>query len=137
MLPDMSGRLHPAVDRLNAGRSKCSVKDETKKDMRNKVLADRVRYFKEDERGVAIMCREMEIMRNQAHEEGVEIGIKKGKMLQLIKQVCAKMQKFSSAEEIANDLVEQDVPLIQKIMDAASNFAPDYNVDAIYNALNL
>ena len=75
-------------------------------DMHNKVLADRVRYFKEDERGVAIMCREMEIMRNQAHEEGVEIGIKKGRMLQLIKQVCAKMQKFSSAEEIANDLVE-------------------------------
>ena len=37
------------------------------KDMHNKVLADRVRYFKEDERGVAIMCREMEIMRNQAH----------------------------------------------------------------------
>ena len=28
--------------------------------------------FKEDERGVAIMCHEMEIMRNQAHEEGVE-----------------------------------------------------------------
>lgn len=83
------------------------------------------------------MCREMEIMRNQAHEEGVEIGIKKGRMLQLIKQVCAKMQKFSSAEEIANDLVEQDVPLIQKIMDVAPNFGPDYNVDAIYKALNL
>ena len=126
------------------------IKDETKlgrlmhdfsctnaKDMHNKVLADRVRYFKEDERGVAIMCREMEIMRNQAHEEGVEIGIKKGRMLQLIKQVCAKMQKFSSAEEIANDLVEQDVPLIQKIMDVAPNFGPDYNVDAIYKALNL
>lgn len=31
------------------------------------------------------MCREMEIMRNQAYEEGVEIGIKKGRMLQLIK----------------------------------------------------
>ena len=31
------------------------------------------------------------------------------------------MQKFSSAEEVANDLVEQDVPLIQKIM----NVAPD------------
>ena len=126
------------------------IKDETKlgrlmrdfsctnaKDMHNKALADRVRYFKEDERGVAIMCREMEIMRNQAHEEGVEIGIKKGRMLQLIKQVCAKMQKFSSAEEIANDLVEQDVPLIQKIMDVAPNFSPDYNVDAIYKALNL
>ena len=120
------------------------IKDETKlgrlmhdfsctdaKDMYNKVLADRVRYFKEDERGVEIMCREMEIMRNQAHEEGIE----KGRIMQLIKQVCVKMQKFSSAEEVANDLVEQDVPLIQKIMNVAPDFAPDYNVNDIYNAL--
>ena len=122
------------------------IKDETKlgrlmhdfsctdaKDMYNKVLADRVRYFKEDERGVEIMCREMEIMRNQAHEEGIE----KGRIMQLIKQVCVKMQKFSSAEEVANDLVEQDVPLIQKIMNVAPDFAPDYNVIDIYNALKL
>ena len=122
------------------------IKDETKlgrlmhdfsctdaKDMYNKVLADRVRYFKEDERGVEIMCREMEIMRNQAHEEGIE----NGRIMQLIKQVCVKMQKFSSAEEVANDLVEQDVPLIQKIMNVAPDFAPDYNVNDIYNALKL
>lgn len=122
------------------------IKDETKlgrlmhdfsctdaKDMYNKVLADRVRYFKEDERGVEIMCREMEIMRNQAHEEGIE----KDRIMQLIKQVCVKMQKFSSAEEVANDLVEQDVPLIQKIMNVAPDFAPDYNVNDIYNALKL
>lgn len=122
------------------------IKDETKlgrlmhdfsctdaKDMYNKVLADRVRYFKEDERGVEIMYREMEIMRNQAHEEGIE----KGRIMQLIKQVCVKMQKFSSAEEVANDLVEQDVPLIQKIMNVAPDFAPDYNVNDIYNALKL
>lgn len=122
------------------------IKDETKlgrlmhdfsctdaKDMYNKVLADRVWYFKEDERGVEIMCREMEIMRNQAHEEGIE----KGRIMQLIKQVCVKMQKFSSAEEVANDLVEQDVPLIQKIMNVAPDFAPDYNVNDIYNALKL
>ena len=122
------------------------IKDETKlgrlmhdfsctdaKDMYNKVLADRVRYFKEDERGVEIMCLEMEIMRNQAHEEGIE----KGRIMQLIKQVCVKMQKFSSAEEVANDLVEQDVPLIQKIMNVAPDFAPDYNVNDIYNALKL
>ena len=51
-----------------------------------------------------------------------------GSTMQLIKQVCSKMQKFSSAEEIANGLVEQDVPLIQKIMDVAPGFAPDYNV---------
>ena len=60
-----------------------------------------------------------------------------GSTMQLIRQVCAKMQKFSSAEEIANDLVEQDVPLIQKIMDVAPDFAPDYNVKDIYDALNV
>lgn len=53
----------------------------------------------------------------------------------LIKLVCAKMHKFSSAEEIADDLVEQDVSLIQKIMDVAPGFAPDYNVNEIYNAI--
>lgn len=38
-------------------------------DMYNKVLADRVRYFKEDKEGVAIMCREMERMRNEAIQD--------------------------------------------------------------------
>ena len=75
----------------------------------------------------------MEIMRNQAFEEGVE----KGSMLQLIKQVCAKRQKFSWAEEIVDDLAMQDISLIRKIMDLAPRFAPDYNVNDIYNALNL
>ena len=59
------------------------IKDETKlgrlmhdfsctdaDDMYNKLLANRVRYFKEDKEGVAIMCREMEKMRNDAHAEG-------------------------------------------------------------------
>lgn len=120
-------------DKTKLGRLMHDFSCTDAKDMYNKVLADRVRYFKEDERGVEIMCREMEIMRNQAHEEGIE----KGRIMQLIKQVCVKMQKFSSAEEVANDLVEQDVPLIQKIMNVAPDFAPDYNVNDIYNALKL
>ena len=33
------------------------------------VLADRVHYFKEDEEGVAIMCKVMEDMRNEAARE--------------------------------------------------------------------
>ena len=48
---------------------------------------------------------------------------------------CLASQKISSIEEIANDLVEQDVPLIQKIMDVAARSAPDYNVDEIYNTI--
>ena len=36
------------------------------KDMKYKILADRVRYFKEDEKGVAVMCKAMEDMRNES-----------------------------------------------------------------------
>ena len=39
------------------------------KDMNYKILADRVRYFKEDEKGVATMCRVMEEMRNETARE--------------------------------------------------------------------
>lgn len=45
------------------------------KDMYYKILADRVRYFKEDEEGVLTMCREMENMRKESsHEKAVEIA---------------------------------------------------------------
>ena len=37
--------------------------------MNYKILADRVRYFKEDEKGVATMCRAMEEMRNETARE--------------------------------------------------------------------
>ena len=45
------------------------------KDMKYEILADRVRYFKEDERGVATMCRAMEEMRNETvRERNIEIA---------------------------------------------------------------
>ena len=39
-------------------------------DMHYKELADKVRYFKEDEKGVAAMCKVMEDMRNKAEQDG-------------------------------------------------------------------
>lgn len=52
-------------------------------DMYNELMADRVRYFKEDEEGVAIMCREMEKMRDEAV---------KAKQLENIKNVMESFQ---------------------------------------------
>ena len=49
-------------------------------DMNYSVLADRVRYFKEDEKGVSTMCKAMEDMRNEAHEEGRREGKIEGKI---------------------------------------------------------
>jgi len=41
-------------------------------DMHYKELADKVRYFKEDEKGVATMCKVMEDMRNESAKIAVE-----------------------------------------------------------------
>lgn len=63
---------------------------------------------------------------------GLQKGLAEGDLRRLIKQTCKKMQALLSAEEIADDLAEDDVALIQKIMDAAKEFAPEYDIDAIY-----
>ena len=43
-------------------------------DMFYPILANRVRYFKEDARGVAIMCKVMEDMRNEAAREAAKLN---------------------------------------------------------------
>ena len=45
-------------------------------DMNSKVLAKRVRELKETQKGVEVMCREME----QIYSEGMENGIEKGEL---------------------------------------------------------
>ena len=53
-------------------------------DMNYEALAKRARYFKQDEKGVAAMCKIMEDMRNEAElknaRETAKRMIKKGKM---------------------------------------------------------
>ena len=44
-------------------------------DMHYKELADKVRYFKEDEKGVAAMCKVMEDMRNEESKRTKVIDI--------------------------------------------------------------
>ena len=44
-------------------------------DMHYKELADKVRYFKEDEKGVAAMCKVMEDMRNEESKKTKVIDI--------------------------------------------------------------
>ena len=41
-------------------------------DMRNKMLADASRYYKEDPKGVEIMCKAMEEMREESYQKGIE-----------------------------------------------------------------
>lgn len=78
------------------------------KDMHYPVLADRVRFFKEDQEGVKIMCRAMEDMRNESINEG-----KAEEKRETI------MRLFSAGKDletiaIATGLVQED---IQKVLD--------------------
>ena len=66
-------------------------------EMHYQILADRVRYFKEDTEGVATMCKAMEDMRNEAAREAVKANAIKAARSFL---ALGKL----SYEEIANSL---------------------------------
>mgnify|MGYP007068564227 CR=1 FL=1 len=53
----------------------------------------------------------------------------------LIGKVCKKALKGKDAVTIANELEEDDVGKVQRIMDVAKSFAPDYDVEEIYKKL--
>ena len=55
-------------------------------------------------------------------------------MTQTKKQICKKLAKNKSIEEIADDL-EEDVSTIEKIYNVAGEFAPEYDIDSIMEVL--
>ena len=61
-------------------------------------------------------------------------GRMEGEHRKLISLVCRKLQKGRTPEAIAEDL-EEDPALIRRICDTASGYSPEYDVDAIYEAL--
>lgn len=73
--------------------------------MHNKVLADRVRYFKEDVKGVEAMCKVMEDMRNEAvHDDRIRIAEGMLKMGTIEYEDIAKLTNLTVEEvkEIAS-----------------------------------
>jgi len=66
------------------------------KDMYYQVLADRVRYFKEDEKGVTFMSKILEDMRNEARAEGRAEGSKENAIS--VARKMLRTEKFSYEE---------------------------------------
>jgi predicted transposase YdaD len=60
------------------------------------VLADRVRYFKEDEKGVTFMSKILEDMRNEARAEGRAEGSKENAIS--VARKMLRTEKFSYEE---------------------------------------
>ncbi len=65
---------------------------------------------------------------------GEKIGQQIGQELKLIEIVCKKLKKNKTAEQIADEL-EEKITDIEKIYAVAEKFAPDYDVNKIYEAM--
>ena len=86
--------------------------------MNYKVLADKVRYYKEDEEGVKTMCRAMEERVRKAGKEYEIRGEKRGKaegkaeerkerILRLLTDGSLPVQKIASLYDLSVDDVEK------------------------------
>ena len=84
----------------------------------------------------------LELTREEGKEEGRKEGKKEGRkesraegqLKMLIMQSCRKLRKGKTASQIAEEL-EEDLPVIQDIVFAAADFAPDYDPDAIFKSM--
>ena len=111
-------------------------------DMNCDLLAERTRYLKENQKGVEMMCKSMEEMRDRAKEEGriegrIEghlAGFREGSERKLIEMVVRKLAQGRSAGAIADELGEE-LPDIERICKAAAPFAPEYDCSRIYERL--
>ena len=69
-----------------------------------------------------------------AMEKGVEVGIQQGSDIRLVELVCKKLAKGCSVVEIA-DILEEDEKLIQRVINVAGKYAPQYDINQIYKDL--
>ena len=71
-------------------------------DMYSDVLAERVRFFKEDEKGVATMCKVME----EIYNDGIAIGEIRGAETERIKSIKNLISSLGISAEAAMDALK-------------------------------
>ncbi len=77
----------------------------------------------------------MELFKEDGRKEGVVIGTAIGADKHLIELICKKLKNGKFIDVIASE-VEEEADVIRPICDVAARYAPDYDVDAIYNELH-
>ena len=71
-------------------------------DMNYEVLAKKARYFKQDEKGVAAMCKIMEDMRNEA-----ELNKAKRMAIRMIKAGKMSLEDIADYTELSLDTIKE------------------------------
>lgn len=100
------------------------------KSVRIRQMQERVKGIKSSEEvGVRYMqeWEERELDRREAREEG--------RIKTLISLICKKMLKGKDVDTIADEL-EEELPVVEKIYEAAAACAPEYDIDKIYTKLS-
>ena len=77
---------------------------------------------------------DIEVQREEAMEDGIQIGEERGRtegnILKVINQVIKKISKGCTVAETA-DMLEEEPTMIQSIYDVAKKYAPDYDAEKI------
>ncbi|MBQ9926392.1 MAG: hypothetical protein IJO65_00315 [Lachnospiraceae bacterium] len=76
--------------------------------------------------GKVNMCLAIKEMLADERQEGLE----QGRNVLLVEQVCKKLKKDKSREQIAEEL-EEDIDVIHRICDAAEEVIPKYDVEKV------
>lgn len=109
----------------------CKVPEE----MYYKELAKAAGYLKRNEKGVQSMGGVLDEMREEVAATAREFGRKEGRNQTLIAQICRKLKKQKGVATIAEEL-EEDIETVENICKAAEKFAPEYDVERIYEELH-
>ena len=106
-------------------------------------LADRVEALRyDDDWRENYMTLEMKMDekrqegRLEGLQEGLQAGLLKGRTETLVSQICKKLAKGNTAEEIA-EILEEEPDEIKKICEAADKYAPEYDKNSILRELGV
>lgn len=77
---------------------------------------------------------DQEVYDQVLREDGEAIGMKKGDLRRLVFQICKKMKKNKTIEEIAEDL-EEESSVIEPFYRVAEKFAPDYDPESVFEQI--
>lgn len=75
-----------------------------------------------------------EMIWSDGEQKGMEKGMERGSNMKLITQICLKLQKGKTPNQIADDL-EEELSVVETIYEIAKNFAPSYDYEEIYRIL--
>ena len=100
----------------------------------NHVLEDFFRDRKDEVKKMTHLDYTWEKREQMIRKEEFEDGMEQGRVQMLVNQVCSKLKKGKTPEEIA-DALEEPIKNIQKICRIAEQYAPEYPAEKVCRAL--